>query len=172
MRRRPCAPNSTDCRSGPMTAPSLQRSVGSGASGGRRWHSDFCEKPVLIHAMAPRHRCSHHRIRRKVELAPNHPRIICTIRPIGLGQERCSLLISRTRRSPTGSPRAAGPNARREVKEKGRGFHRAQLRKPCPMGLAGRQSRLLAADQGVSAFVSASFTPWVSFNLHSLHGSG
>jgi len=75
-----------------MTAPSLQRSVGSGASGGWRWHSDFCEKPVLIHAMAPRHRCSHHRIRRKVELAPNHPRIICTIRPIGLGQERCSLL--------------------------------------------------------------------------------
>lgn len=59
-----------------------------------------------------------------------------------------------------------------KVKEKGRGFHRAQLRKPCPMGLAGRQSRLLAADQGVSAWVSASFTPWVNFNLHSLHGSG
>jgi len=40
----------------------------------------FFQKPVLIHAMAPGHRCSHHPHRRKVEPDPNHPRIIRTIR--------------------------------------------------------------------------------------------
>ena len=43
-------------------------------------------------------------------------------------------------------------------KEKGRGFHRAQLRKPSPWGFAG-SGVAYSQRTGVSAWVSASFIP-------------